>query len=451
MKQAENIKVDSSKRAKENGIAFLIASSLFALYWALFLVFGKGESSQNALHIFFVVLELVFSSLIAVVSSFSLRKKNHERYELFFTINWVLLTLATFPLPFAYLSNASISNGVNDNEIASMTTPTTILCVLALFFAAASYEKYIEMDITAHKVFIRLMVGCLFASAIYVFGSLLYKIWANVNPAGLFNTVYFYIALAIIYLSLCIYSSYSVGKEMSLPSIDAKREAPDKSKSLFHLATVFYLCYSLLKIISDCYNLASAFSNTTSTLSIPFGYVDAPTLLGDQVFLFLIHTLMLVYSFILLHEKDERRNPLFSLNLLSALFSISYFVPSFMGVYGLIVQYSTSRVRLVHPITSIFAILTFSAIGAGSSIAGLLYSDKRSIDSALFLSVASCMMVGVSIAAIYGVIALLIAEKASWPLVIITLLERLEDVAVVTVSLLALTREYPSKKKTPAA
>ncbi len=439
------------KRAKENGIAFLLASSCFSLYWILFLLFGRRDGEEGRLHLFFVILELSFSALIVIVSALSLKKKNHERYELFFTIDWVLLTLATFPLPFAYLSNASISNMAMDNEVASMATPSSILCVLALFFAASSYEKYIEMDITAHKVFIRLMVGCLFASATYVFGSLLYKIWVNENPDGLFTTVYFYIALVAIYLSLCVYSSISVSKEMALPSIDAKRASPDKSRSLFRLATVFYLCYSLLKTISDCYNLATAFSNSSPTLSIPFGYASAPTLLGDQIFLFLIHILMLVYSFLLLHEKEESRNPLFSLNLLSALFSLSYAVPSFMGAYGIIVHYSSSSVRYVHYILSIFSIVTFASVGVGTSVAGLLCADKRRIDSALFLSVASCMMVGVSLASIYGTIALLLGEKASWPLLLLSSLERMEDVALVTVSLLALSREYPSKKKTPAA
>ncbi len=443
--------IDYSQRARANGIAFLIASSLFSLYWVLFLLFGQGDSSNEALHLFFVILELFFCSLLVLVSAFSLRKKNHERYELFFTIDWVLLTLATFPLPFAYLSNASISNGALDNEIAAMATPTTILCVLALFFAVSSYEKYIEMDFTAHKVFIRLMVGCLLASATYVFGALLYKIWTNSNPSGLFNTVYFYIALALIYLSLCVYSSVSVSKEMSIPSVDAKRLSPDKSKSLFHLATVFYLCYSLAKIVSDCYNLASAFSNSSSTLSIPFGYVDSSSLLGDQIFLFLIHILMLVYSFLLLHEKEENRNPLFSLNLLSALFSLSYCIPSFVGAYGLVVHYSSSKVRYVHYVLSIFSIVSFATVGVGTSIAGLLYADKHHIDSALFLAVASCMMVGVSLASIYGTLALLLSEKACWPLFLASLLERMEDVALVSVSLLALTREYPSKKKTPAA
>lgn len=452
MKQAEGKRkgeIDSSRRAKSNGIAFLFASGLFLLYWILFVLFGLNERpSAFSLYLFFVILELIFNSLIIVVTIFSLRKKNHEKYELFFTVNWILITIATFPMPFAYLFSAGYSNAPMDNEIASMATPTTILCILALFFASAAFEKYQEQDITAHKVFIRLMVGCLLTATIYVFGCMLYKIWTNTNPLGLLTTVYFYVALALIYLALCIYSSVCVGHEMSLPSIDAKRKEPSASHSLFHTAIVFYLCYALIEIIIDCYNLASAFHNEAVTMSIPFGKVDSPLLLGDEIFLFLIHSFMLVYAFLLLHDRHEanRRDPLFSLNVLAALFSLSYAIPAIVGAYGIVISYLTSKVRIVHVIIAIFAIITFASVGVGTSIAGLLNAEKHRIDSALFLAVSSCMMVGVSLALIYGEIALLLGENASWPQTISTFLERFPDVALVTISLLALSREFPRKK-----
>ncbi len=441
--------IDHSHRAKSNGIAFLLASCLFLIYWILFALFGLNERpSAYFLYLFFVILEVIFNSLIIVVTIFSLKKRNYDKYELFFTANWILISLATFPLPFAYLFSAGYSNAPMDNEIASMATPTTILCVLALFFAAAAFEKYQEQDITAHKVFIRLTVGCLLTAAVYVFGCMLYKIWTNTNPLGLLTTIYFYVALAFIYLALCIYASVSVGYEMSLPSIDAKRKEPDPSRSLFQMAIVFYLCYALIEIIIDCYNLASAFRNENVTMSIPFGKVDSSLLLGDEIFLFLIHTFMLVYSFLLLHDRDEtnRRDPLFSLNVLAALFSLSYAIPAIVGAYGIVLTYLTSRTTIVHFIIAIFAIITFASMGVGTSVAGLLSATKRRIDSALFLAVSSCMMVGVSLALIYGEVALLLSENASWLQTISTLLERFPDVALVTISLLALSREFPRKK-----
>ena len=441
---------ECARRAIRNAIAFLIASTCFLAYWITFLLMGVAERPKNySLYLFFVILELVFHSLIIVFTSLSLRKKHHKHYQFFFTGNWILLSIATFPLPFAYLFSAGMNNVPLDNEVASMATPTTILCILALFFASAALEKYQERDISAHKTFIRLMVGTLFAAALYVFGSMIYKISVNTNPSGMLTTIYFYVALAFIYLAICVYGAISVTKEMSITSLDEKRKVPDSKHSLFQIANGFYLAYSLINIVMDSYNLASAIKNDNVITNIRFGRVDSFLLLGNEIFLFLIHSFLLLYAFILLHAKNEekQRDPLFSLSVLSVLFCLSYAVPGIVGGNGIVKTYLSSRVNMIPYIIPEFSIITFAVIGVGTSLAGLFFVGHRRIDAAIFIAVASFMMVGVTIALFAGEIYLLVNEKSTFFQSISVLVESLPDLALVTINLLALAKEYPQKEK----
>lgn len=438
--------VDYARRAYSNAIAFFITSTCFLTYWIAFLVMGVKEQPKNySLYLFFVVLELIFNSLIIILSAFSILKKNQKRYEYFFTWDLILLSIATFPMPFAYLFSAGIGNASIDNEIASMATPTTIFCILALFFAAASLEKYQEQDITAHKAFIRLAVGSLFAAAIYAFACMIYKISVNTNPEGLLTTVYYYTALTFIYLALCVYGIISVAKEMSLPSFDIKRKVPNSNHSMFEIANIVYLAYALINIVLDCYNLASAIKNDNSILSIKFGKVDSYYLLGNEIFLFLIHFFMLVYAFLLLHDRQEknRKDPLFSLSILSVLFCLSYAVPGTIGGYGIVMTYLSSRINMVPYIIPEFSIITFAFVGLGTSMAGLFFVKKRRIDAAIFIAVASFMMVGVIMALYIGEINLLIQGERTWNQSIPSLIESLPDLSLVFINLLALSKEYP--------
>ncbi len=94
-----------------------------------------------------------------------------------------------------------------------------------------------------------------------------------------------------------------------------------------------------------------------------------------------------------------------------------------------------------------FSIITFAVIGVGTSLAGLFFVRHRRIDAAIFIAVASFMMVGVTIALFAGEIYLLVNEKSTFFQSISVLVESLPDLALVIINLLALSREYPQKEE----
>ena len=440
---------NSETLAKQNAIAFFVSSGLFFLYWLSFALFGLYERPENiGLYFFFIAIELLCQSAILLVSILSLRKKNREKYELFFTINWVLLALATFPLPFAFLFSSSVGNAPFHNEIASFATPTTILTLLSLFFASSAYEKYKEEDYKWHKTFAELMVGTLFAAAIYTFGCMIYKISVGTNPKGVLTNVYFYLVLALIYIALCVYASIRINKESKLPYKEIARKAPDSDKSLFGIANGFYFAYGLINLTIDCYSLASAFKNDNVTLSVRYGYIDSTLLLGDSIFLFMTHLGMTLYAFLLIHDKDKsnKRDPLYSLNVLCALFALSYLVTSFVGSYGLIKKYVNTDYDATSYIISNLMIFCFGVIAFACALAGLFKSKKYRVDSALFLAIASFMMVGIVFGLIYGEISVLLKNINSLSVSIPSILQALPDIALVSVNIVAFSKEYPSKE-----
>lgn len=440
----------NERHAKANAIAFLTACGCFLAYWIAFLIMGLAEKPSNfPLYLFFITLELIVLSLIIATSIVSLRKKNHDRYELFFTVNWVLLAIATFPLPFAYLFSAPSSTISLNNEVAAMGTPTTILTILSLFFACAAYEKYHEDDIKAHKLFAQLMVGSLFAAVVYVFGCMIFKIAKNTNPAGQLTTIYYYVGLAVLYIALCIYASIRTRKEALKSNESALRTAPDPKRSLFGIANAIYFVYGLINLIIDCYTLANAFQNDVLTLSVRYGRVDSSLLLGDSIFLFMTHIAMVIYAFLLIHDrhKEDQRDPLFSLCALGAMFAVSYAVTSLVGGYGMVTAYLDSPRSMSDYIISNFGIITFSVVAFATALAGMFSSSNDRYSAALFMLVSSFLTAGIVISLFYGEISVLAKGIINVQDGVLSLVRSFPDFAIMIITILAIAREFPPKAK----
>ena len=449
MEKIESNKIDKYivKRVKNNAAAFLLTSSLFLIYWSLFLLFNLNiQSNTFNLYLFFIILELSSNIAIIVTSIISLLKRNYKRYQYFFTCNWILLIIATFPIPFAYLFNAGINNTFFYNEVAAIATPTTVLCILSLFFAAASIEKYHQEDEPAHKTFSRLMVGTLFTAVLYVFSSLIYKIISIGQINSRLTSIFYYIVLLFIYFLLCLYSAINVTKEMLITPTKINKKTKAETNPLFIKTYYIYLFYALVSIAIDIINFTFYYINNNEIYTILYGKLTSTSVTFDFVILLFIHLFIFIFSLIKILNKKSKKDSLYSLSLLLILLCLSFFFPSMIGGYEIVKTYISNHYNLTNYIIPLFGIISLSAIGVGSAIAAIFFIKDRRIDAAIFIAVASFMIFGVDLFLYGGEIYLLLYGYKNTLIDIISLSKSVFDLIIIAFNLLTLVKEYPKAK-----
>lgn len=430
------------KHAIYNSLAFIVSSSFFLLYWCLYLVYGLWAAPENkAKYIVFTLLELILNVLIIILGLLGLRKKNALKSPEIFSFGWMLVSLATFPVPFAYLFGAGFTSTPLDNEIAAISTPVTVLSFLALFFALSSFMKLRGGDGRSYKSFLSLTLGTLLAAAIYLFLCLLYKMANATNASGFLSTVYIYALLALDYIALAIYGLVSLRYEVDLP--DSFPPKIIKKPSIFGMVNAFFLAYGLLNLIFDCFNLAASFSNTSTIINVRFGQVGPALFLGDTLFLLLDHLFIFLYAFLSVHQKDNRRDPLFSLSIFLALFSAGYMVPGLVGAYGFISHYLQTAEEVAPYVIMTFSLFTFAVMSFGSSFAAFFSVKKMRREASTLLSVSSVMMLGVILMLFGGLIYVWASSGLLWFNGLLSLIGYLPDIAIVSIVLVGLSREYP--------
>jgi hypothetical protein len=435
----------TKRRSLHNGIAFLSFSILFFVYWILFLVFGLNHHRDNlTLYIILTSFELLVNVAMIVFAILSMRRSNRISYSRFFVLDWVLLAIGTFPMPFTYLLGMGYQNNTAANEISAIATPTCVLSFLALVFALASYLELPNSKI--HKGLLNLAVISLGCASLYVFLCFLYKVATATNPEGYLNNIYVYCALAGSYILLCIYGLVSIHRELELLPSENKRSI--NKKSLFSLTSAAFLGYGILGLATSIYGFSNALRTNLTIISVPFGQASPSAQIGDQLFLLFTRLGIVIFSFYLIRKKKDTTS-LFGFAVLLSLFSLSFLIPSLVGSYGFISTYLTSSETVATNISFTFSLATFSAMAFGTAIAGLFLSENRRKLSALYLAVSAFMICGVYAIELGGLLYQWISSGLNWFTGLLNVVISLPDLAVSIISLIALAREYPATKEVP--
>lgn len=431
------------KHAIYNGVAFIVSSTFFLLYWSFYLSYGLLNSPENkAKYIVFTLLEMILNVAIIVLGILAINPKNAVKSPQFFSFGWMLVSLATFPVPFAYLFGAGFTHTPLDNEIAAIATPVTVLSLLAFFFALASYMKLKGGDGRSYKSFLSLTLGTLLAAALYLFLCLLYKMAKSTNASGFFNTIYIYSLLALDYIALAIYGLVSLRYEEDLPDTFQPMFALRAKKSIFPFLNAFFLAYGLLNLTFDCFSLGASLTNGSTVTSVRFGQVSSSLFLGDCLFLFLDHLLIFIYAFLSVHQKD-RRDPIYSLSIFLTLFSAGYMVPGLVGSYGFISHYFSTSEEVAPYIIMTFSLFAFAVMSFGSSFAAFFSFKKMRREGSLLLAVGSFMIIGVTVMLYAGLIYVWVKDGLPWFNGLVSIITYLPDLFLSIAILVALGREYP--------